>query len=175
VEATSLSRSLYKVRANVTSWAPVASSLLRQETMVPRKGQAGLMQPLRNFMTPSPHSIGRAQPLNVAQERMRHWGIRHLPVLDGGKLVGILSQRDALLVETLRDVDPAKVPVEDAMTTEVYLVSPDAPLGEVAGAMSEHKYGCAVVMEGAHLAGIFTTVDALRALITVAQGAAAPR
>jgi acetoin utilization protein AcuB len=141
--------------------------------MVAKKGEAGLSQPLRSFMTPSPHSIGSSQPLKLAQERMRNWGIRHLPVLEAGKLVGILSQRDALLVETLRDVDPAKVPVEDAMTTEVYLVSPDAPLGDVVGAMAEHKYGCAVVMEGAHLAGIFTTVDALKAMITVAQGAAA--
>jgi CBS domain-containing protein len=61
------------------------------------------------------------------------------------------------------------VPVEDAMTSDVYLVSPDAPLGEVASAMAEHKYGCAVVMNGTHLAGIFTTVDALRTLIHLAQ------
>lgn len=127
-----------------------------------------LLQPIRDFMTPAPHSIGRDQPLSMAHERMRGWGIRHLPVLEGGKLVGILSQRDALLVETLRDVDPAKVPVEDAMTSDVYLVSPDAPLGEVASAMAEHKYGCAVVMNGTHLTGIFTTIDALRALITLA-------
>jgi acetoin utilization protein AcuB len=51
----------------------------------------------------------------------------------------------------------------------VYIVSPDAPIGEVASAMAEHKYGCAVVMNGTHLAGIFTTTDALRALITLAQ------
>ena len=140
--------------------------------MLATKGGPGLSQPLRNFMTPSPHSIGSSQPLKLAQERMRNWGIRHLPVLEGGKLVGILSQRDALLVETLRDVNPAKVPVEDAMTTEVYLVSPDAPLGDVVEAMSDHKYGCAVVMKGTHLAGIFTTVDALRGLLTVAKGAA---
>lgn len=128
-----------------------------------------LHQPIRNFMTPAPHSIGRDQPLSMAHERMRGWGVRHLPVLDGGKLVGILSQRDALLIETLRDVNPAEVPVEDAMTSDVYIVSPDAPIGEVASAMAEHKYGCAVVMNGTHLAGIFTTTDALRALITLAQ------
>jgi acetoin utilization protein AcuB len=131
-----------------------------------------LHQPIRDFMTPVPHSIGRDQPLSMAHERMRGWGIRHLPVLEGGKLVGILSQRDALLVETLRDVDPAKVAVEDAMTIDVYLVSPDTPLGEVASAMAEHKYGCAVVMSGTLLAGIFTTVDALRALMVLAQSPA---
>lgn len=101
---------------------------------------------------------------------MRAWGIRHLPVLDGGKLVGILSQRDALLVETLRDVDPAKVQVEDAMSTELYIVDPNDRLVDVAEAMAEHKYGCAIVKSGREIVGIFTTVDALRALAGIAQG-----
>jgi acetoin utilization protein AcuB len=126
--------------------------------------------PIRMFMTPMPHSIGRDQHLSTAQERMRTWGIRHLPVLDGGKLVGILSQRDALLVETLRDIDPAKVQVEDAMTSDVYVVDPDTRLVEVAAAMAEHKYGCAVVTSGRQIVGIFTTVDALRTLVDIAQG-----
>ena len=135
------------------------------------KPKPHLRQPIRDFMTPAPHSIGRDQPLSLAHEKMRGGGIRHLPVLEGGKLVGILSQRDALLIETLRDVDPAEVAVEDAMTSDVYLVSPDTPLGEVATAMAEHKYGCAVVMNGTHLTGIFTTTDALRALIGLSQAA----
>jgi acetoin utilization protein AcuB len=101
---------------------------------------------------------------------MRAWGIRHLPVLEAGKLVGVLSQRDALFVETLRDVDPTKVPVEDAMSSDVYIVGPDAPLTEVAGEMADHKYGCAVVTDGPRIVGIFTTVDALRALIGIAEG-----
>jgi acetoin utilization protein AcuB len=116
------------------------------------------------FMTPSPHSIGRDQPLSVAHERMRTLNVRHLPVLEHGKLAGVLSQRDALLVETLRDVDPATTPVEEAMSNDVYVVAPDTPLKDVAKSMVEHKYGCAVVMQGSHLVGIFTTIDALRAL-----------
>jgi acetoin utilization protein AcuB len=136
----------------------------------PRHG-GKLNQPIRSFMTSAPHTIGRDQPLSVAHERMRDFGVRHLPVLEGGKLVGILSQRDALLVETLRDVDPTKVQVEDAMTADIYVVSPDAPLADVAEAMADHKYGCAIVMDGPLLKGIFTTVDALRALIVMAGGA----
>jgi acetoin utilization protein AcuB len=116
-------------------------------------------------MTPAPHSIGRDQSLAVAHERMRSSGVRHLPVLAGGKLVGILSQRDVLLVETLRDVDPAKCAVEDAMSSDVYVVPPDTPLEEVARDMADRKYGCALITEGAHVVGIFTTVDALRALV----------
>lgn len=120
------------------------------------------------FMTPSPHSIGRDQPLSVAHERMRTWGVRHLPVLEHGKLAGVLSQRDALLVETLRDVDPATTPVDEAMSNDVYVVGPDTPLKDVAQSMVEHKYGCAVVMEGSRVVGIFTTIDALRALANAA-------
>jgi acetoin utilization protein AcuB len=131
-------------------------------------GSSKLHHPIRDFMSPAPHSIGRDQPLSLAHERMRASGIRHLPVLEGGKLVGLLSQRDALFVETLRDVDPASVPVEDAMSVDVYVTSPDAPLGDVAATMAEHKYGCAVVMDGGHLSGIFTTVDALNALARIA-------
>jgi acetoin utilization protein AcuB len=129
-----------------------------------------LAHPIRQFMTAAPHSIGRDQPLSLAHERMRAWGIRHLPVLEAGKLVGVLSQRDALFVETLRDVDPEKVPVEDAMSSDVYIVGPDVPLAEVAAEMADHKYGCAVVTEGPRIVGIFTTVDALRALIGILEG-----
>ena len=137
--------------------------------MQPDHPVAKLQSPIRAFMTPNPHSIGRDQPLAVAQDRMRALGVRHLPVLDAGKLVGILSQRDALFIETLRDVDPAKVSVEEAMTCDVYLVSPETRLAEVAATMADHKYGCAVVMNGPQLAGIFTTIDALRALMTVVE------
>jgi acetoin utilization protein AcuB len=149
----------------------VADSLLNTVDMAAHPSpHTKLKAPIRRFMTPIPHSIGRDQPLKLAQERMRALGVRHLPVLEGGKLVGILSQRDALLVETLRDVDPAKVPVEDAMTLDVFVVSPNDQLADVAHDMAEHKYGCAVVMNGPDLAGIFTTVDALRALARVAGG-----
>lgn len=133
----------------------------------PRSREA---RPIRHYMTAAPHSIGRDQPLSVAQERMRALGVRHLPVLDGGKLVGILSQRDALFVETLRDVDPTTVPVADAMSSDVYIVDPDTPLMDVANAMADHKYGCTVVTDGPRIVGIFITVDATRALAGVIEG-----
>jgi acetoin utilization protein AcuB len=120
---------------------------------------------VRDFMTAVPHTIGRTQSLASAQEKMRAYGVRHLPVLEGGRLAGVLSQRDAYFVETLRDVDPEAVRVEEAMSVEVYTVTPDTPLAEVAAAMADHKYGCAVVVERTHVVGIFTVIDALRALV----------
>ncbi|MCZ7682005.1 MAG: CBS domain-containing protein [Sandaracinaceae bacterium] len=119
---------------------------------------------VREHMTESPHTIGKDQTLDRASAVMRAHGIRHLPVLEGGTLLGILSNRDVYLIETLDDVDPASVTVEEAMTAEPYAVAPDTPLKEVVDEMIAHKYGAAVVMEGRDVSGIFTTIDALRVL-----------
>jgi acetoin utilization protein AcuB len=95
---------------------------------------------------------------------MRRQRIRHLPVLHGGKLVGLVSLRDLHLVETLPDVDPKLVSVEDAMSQDVYSVRPDASLRDVVREMARRKLGSAVVMSGRKVVGMFTTVDALRVL-----------
>ena len=118
---------------------------------------------IERYMTPGPHSIGQEQPLVQAHKLMRDYRIRHLPVLHGGKLVGVLSDRDLHLIETLRDVDPNKVTVEEAMSEVVYTVAPKAPLDEVVREMAKHKYSCAVVEDSGKVVGVFTTVDALRA------------
>ena len=124
---------------------------------------------IQKYMTRTPHTIGQEQTLQVAHDVMREHGVRHLPVLEGGKLVGLLSQRDLHLVETLRDVDPATTTVDEAMTTDVYITGPDVALDEVALQMAEHKYGSAVIVERGKVLGMFTTVDALKALVSLAK------
>lgn len=116
------------------------------------------------YMTTSPHSIGVEQTLARAHAMMREYAIRHLPVLHGGKLVGILTDRDVRLLESFTDVDPATTSVEEAMSSVVHSVGPDAPLDEVVATMAEHKYGSSVVIQNGKVVGIFTTVDVCRAL-----------
>jgi acetoin utilization protein AcuB len=130
---------------------------------------------IRAFMSEAPHSIGADQSLATAHEMMRTHGIRHLPVLRAGKLVGIVSQRDLYLVETLRDVDPKEVRVEEAMTQQTYCVRPGASLARVADRMAARKYGCVVVMDDGEVVGVFTTVDALRALASLLHARTARR
>jgi acetoin utilization protein AcuB len=122
---------------------------------------------IENFMTRSVHTIGTKSPLAEAHRMMNDHGIRHLPVLEGGRLVGMLSQRDLHLIETLKDVDPKEVIIEEAMSQDAYTVTPETPLAAVAREMGAHKYGSAVIIRGAEVLGIFTTTDALKALDTV--------
>jgi acetoin utilization protein AcuB len=122
------------------------------------------MSTIKEYMTPAPHSIGQDQILTLAHKIMREHHVRHLPVLDGGKLVGIVSDRDLKLVESIRGVDPQKVTVEEAMSPVPYTVSPETPLQDVANEMAEHRYGAVLVEEHGKCIGIFTTVDACRLL-----------
>jgi acetoin utilization protein AcuB len=114
---------------------------------------------VQKYMTTSPHTIGTDQTLAHAHDILREHKIRHLPVLRGGDLVGMLTDRDLALIETLKDVDPAKVLVEDAMSTNIFTVSPDAPLDQVVCEMAAKKYGSAVVVQNHHVVGILTNVD----------------
>lgn len=126
---------------------------------------------VEQYMTPCPHRIAATAALSEAHRLMREHGIRHLPVLDDlGALVGVVSMRDLHLLETLPDVDPDEVPVEDAMSEAPYVVAPDMPLDQVAADMAGSKRGSAVVVKGDEVLGMFTTIDALRALHAVLTG-----
>lgn len=116
------------------------------------------------YMTTTPHTVRPSLTLNEAMKLMREHQIRHLPILEGGQLVGLLTERDIRMIESFKDVDPAKFVVEDAMSQEVYVVPPSAPLDEVAAEMASKKYGSAVVMQNQKVVGIFTMVDAMSAL-----------
>jgi acetoin utilization protein AcuB len=115
-------------------------------------------------MHSSPHTIDVRRSLAAAHQLMRRNRIRHLPVVEGKKLVGMLSIGDLHLIETLKDVDPERVAVDEAMSTDAYVVSPKEPLAEVARTMADRRLGSAIVASRGKVVGIFTTVDALALL-----------
>lgn len=117
-----------------------------------------------DLMTPAPHTIGSDQKLAMAHKVMRDHALRHLPVLRGGRLVGVLTQRDLFFLETVAGVDIAIDNVTDAMSPDVYSVTPDEPLHDVVRTMADRKIGCAVVVDRGAVVGIFTATDALRHL-----------
>jgi acetoin utilization protein AcuB len=114
-------------------------------------------------MTPAPYTIARTQSLSSAHHMMRDHQVRHLPVLEHGHIVGVVSQRDLLMIESLPGVNPTEVQVEDAMVEDVFTVSPDTPVARAIEGMIAKKVGSAMVCEGDRVVGVFTTIDALRA------------
>jgi acetoin utilization protein AcuB len=71
------------------------------------------------------------------------------------------------LVLNFRPKSAATDKVESALTPDPYTCGPEASLSEVAGAMASEKFGCVLVMTNGKLAGIFTSVDALRLLADI--------
>lgn len=119
---------------------------------------------LQKYMSTNPHSIGEDQTLKTAAALMDTHRIRHLPVLSGAKVVGILTDRDIKFALSFSETHPNEMKVSDVAREEVYVVSPDSKLDEVVSYMATRKLGSAVVMDNQKLVGIFTAVDALVAL-----------
>lgn len=118
-------------------------------------------------MSPNPVTIPADLVLADAYERMYEHGIRHLPVMDGGHLVGIVSERDLAMITGIPGVDKNRVAVAEAMSPHPYIVPSSTPLLEVVEAMVERKLGTAVVMDGGQIKGIFSVIDALAQLVAM--------
>ncbi len=117
---------------------------------------------IEKFMTPMPHTVGKDIPVETALDLMRTHRIRHIPVQEGGKLVGVVTDRDIKLAGSFAET--AQLKVDDVMTPDPYTVQPRAALDEVVAEMAEHKYGCAIVVQdNGKVVGVFTAVDGLRA------------
>lgn len=127
------------------------------------------MPAVSHYMTAQPWTIERDASLRDADQLMRAHEIRHLPVLDQGRLVGVVSDRDLRLLEATACVNPSTTQVDEAMTEHPFIVTGDTALDEVASIMSEHKYGSVIVMGRDGVEGIFTAVDACRVLAEVLQ------
>ena len=128
------------------------------------------MRTIAEYMGRPVLTIAPASSLAEASELMEAAGVRHLVVVENGHPIGVLSDADIFRVEAKKRVDPEVLSLAQAMSPEPYAVAPDAPLADVAEEMARLKIGSAVVvMEGARPIGIFTTVDALKALADLAR------
>jgi acetoin utilization protein AcuB len=118
---------------------------------------------IQKYMTAMPHSIRRDSPIGNAVSMMRENQIRHLPVLEGGHLLGVVTDRDVKLASSFEGAE--RLTAEDVMTPDPYTVSPDTPAADVAREMAARKYGCAIVrQDNGKVVGIFTAVDGMRVL-----------
>lgn len=122
---------------------------------------------IEEVMTRQPFTIRDNCALSVAYDVMRAHEIRHLPVLgDSGDIVGVLSHRDLYVFEAVAPRDLLHT-VEFAMTRTPYCVTPTCKLRDVALTLAERRMGCAVVVQGSRVVGIFTADDGLRVLARI--------
>jgi CBS domain-containing protein len=124
-------------------------------------------------MTRRPTSIAPDCPIRRALALMESTGVRHLLVTDGDRLTGILSNRD---VRRLFDGAPEAAaltePVSRIMTEGPITVPPDTPIGVATRLLLDGRIGALPVCDEAGVVGIFTTADALDALVALVEVAA---
>jgi len=125
---------------------------------------------VRDIMVKEVATLDVNDELSLANDIMRLGRIRHLPVVDGARLVGIISERDlfrsslaqALGYETKTTRELMKsLRIKDVMVTKVITVSPETDLKTAVQMMVDHKIGCLPVVEGDRLIGLVTETDIL--------------
>ena len=129
---------------------------------------------VRDFMTPTPISVSPNTPVDEARALMQQHRIRHLPVLDHGRLVGIVSDRDIRLVlpspATSLSVYEigyllTRLTVAEIMTRGPLTIAPERPITEAVRRMLANKVGTLPVVAGGQLVGIVTRTNLLQAFL----------
>ena len=131
---------------------------------------------VERWMKANPITVGPQDSFRHAMNLIRQRGIRHLPVVEGGRLVGIVTDRD------VRQASPSaatsleihelhylleKITIRDIMTSEVVTAIPEMPIEAAARLMLTHRIGSLPVLRGMALVGIITETDILSAFVEV--------
>lgn len=131
--------------------------------------------PISRFMTTQLWTVEAEASIAAARALMITHRIRHLPVVVGRHLVGILSERDIHLAQ-LSHSEAGSLSVEETVSSPAYVLRPDEPVETIVDTMASRRYSAAVVVNGrGEVQGIFTTVDALRALAAIVRDAVKAR
>lgn len=130
---------------------------------------------VQDWMTSAPETVSVNTAVMEALQRLREGGYRRLPVMDGHKLVGIVTDRD------LKEATPSKattlsiyelnyllskLTVKDVMQSPVISIQHDAAIEDAALLMEEHRISGLPVLDGTELVGIVTITDLMRAVTT---------
>ncbi len=132
---------------------------------------------VKKWMSPNPHRVQASDSISHAIHVMKDNHIRHLPVMDGDRLVGIVTDRD------LKEFSPSRATtldvyemhyllsqarVAEAMRADPLRLGPDDPIEKAALLMHDNRIGCLpVVGEGGEVLGILTQEDVFEALVRV--------
>ncbi len=139
---------------------------------------------VQEIMTAPATSLGVGASLMDAVLTLRSTGYRHLPIVDGEQLVGVISDRDVhrLAPSMLTKISQEEynsvfenTALEKVMTRNPLTVSPRTTLCDAAKIMHAKKLGCLPVVEDGHLVGIITKGDMLRVLLRMLESSTAQK
>jgi CBS domain-containing protein len=125
---------------------------------------------VREVMREKIVTISVGDKLSTVEDIMTLGGVRHMPVVTAGRLVGVVSERD-LLRASLSSLDPRQqqrrafleaIDIAQVMSAPPIVVGPEARVEEAARIMADNKIGCLPVVEGEKLLGLLTETDLLR-------------
>jgi CBS domain-containing protein len=129
-----------------------------------------------DIMIKDPVTLESSDILDLASDIMNLGRVRHLPVLENGRLVGVLSQRDLFhsALVTALGLRPKQsrellkgIRVREVMSAPVITIRPDAGVKEAARIMIDKKLGCLPVVENDTLIGLLTESDILRYVVNL--------
>ncbi len=122
-----------------------------------------------SVMTPFPYFVDSDERVSEVERLMSEHQVRHIPVQQDRRVVGIVSERDVhhLLNRLLPAVDKTQLRARDIMADDAYVVAFDMPLNEVAFEMGRRHIGSAIVVHHEKLAGILSAADICRILAEI--------
>jgi CBS domain-containing protein len=133
-----------------------------------KNGKEGVV---REIMMGSPVTLKPEDTLDLANDIISLGCIRHIPVVEDGRLAGLLSERDLIgaaateifgLKQKRKSALLKTVLIKDVMKKRVIIVKPDTPIKDAAHLMADKKVGCVPVVSAGALVGLVTTTDILR-------------
>lgn len=128
---------------------------------------------VKEIMRSSPVTLKTSDTLDLANDVISLGRIRHIPIVDGGELVGLISARDLLgtagnrifgLKQKSKSALLKSVSIRDVMKKRLVTVQPDTPIERAAYLMAAKKVGCLPVVSDGALVGLVTSTDLLRCM-----------
>src|SRR5215467_1499407 len=142
--------------------------IINREEVNMKNGKGGVV---REIMMGNPVTLKPADTLDLANDVISLGRIRHIPVVEDGRLVGLLSERDLMgpavttifgLKQKSKSALLKSFLIQDVMKKKVVTVMPETPIKDAAHLMREKKIGCVPVVSAGALVGLVTTTDILR-------------
>lgn len=117
---------------------------------------------VQEVMTSNPTSVEAGRPVVEAAKIMKQEDVGIVPVVEGDRLVGTVTDRDIALRAVAEGKDPQSTNVREIATTDLVTVDPQQDLDEALGLMASHQVRRLPVVEGGRLVGIVAQADVAR-------------